>query len=115
MCVCRIGEEFGLKSIKLILNGKILISGEFSYKLFVSVAIVIIIMVISDVIVIIIIIHVISDSVYSVNNFKVLQNITFAVMCTLKKIKIKSKVQFLYDHFIYSRGSNPNIYDIVIL
>lgn len=32
-CVCRIGEEFGLKSIKLILNGKTLISGEFFYKL----------------------------------------------------------------------------------
>lgn len=29
-CVCRIGEEFGLKSIKLILNGKTLSPGEFS-------------------------------------------------------------------------------------
>lgn len=85
MCVCRIGEEFGLKSIKLILNGKILISGEFC-KLFVSVAIiVIIIMVIS--VVIIIIVYVISDSIYYINNFNVLQDINFAVMCTLKKKK----------------------------
>lgn len=84
MCVCRIGEEFGLKSIKLILNGKILISGEF-YKLFVSVAIIIVIIIMVISVVIIIIIHVISDSVYYIKKIKVLQDIKFAVICTLKK------------------------------